>query len=82
MKSKFILILGFIILLSQCKKKGHDKVYIPQQANENVWIYKPSGDYFFGPDTEHLKEGEWYDDWVPNDHTFVKDADGKWHLQC
>jgi len=80
MKTKAILFLGLSTLLFQCENRGHDKVYIPKQANEYVWIYKPSGDYFFGPDTEHLKEGEWYNDWVPNDHVFVKDADGKWHI--
>lgn len=43
-------------------------------------MYKPTGDYFFGPDTDYLKEGQWYDEWVPNDHTFVKDKEGKWHI--
>jgi beta-fructofuranosidase len=45
-----------------------------------VCVYKPSGDRFFGPDTKTLKEGQWYDDWVPNDHTFVKDEKGTWHI--
>ena len=80
MRTKTILFLGLSVLLLQCKNKGYEKVYIPKQTNEYVWLYKPSGDYFFGPDTEHLKEGEWYTDWVPNDHTFVKDLDGKWHI--
>ena len=39
---------------------GQDMFAVPRQANEYVWVYKPSGDYFFGPDTKHLKEGEWY----------------------
>ena len=45
-----------------------------------MWVYNPSGDTFFGPDTKHLKEGQWYDEWVPNDHTFVKDEKGSWHI--
>jgi arabinan endo-1,5-alpha-L-arabinosidase len=45
-----------------------------------VHVYKPDGEYFFGPDTKYLKEGQWYDEWVPNDHTFVKDEEGKWHI--
>lgn len=81
MKVKFFLLLGLSTLLCQCKSKSpEEQLLIPKQANEYVWIYKPSGDYFFGPDTKHLKEGQWYDDWVPNDHTFVKDENGKWHI--
>ena len=80
MKTKVILYLGLSSLLYQCGPKSVTQVFIPKQANEFVWVYKPGGDHFFGPDTEHLKEGEWYDEWVPNDHTFVKGTDGKWHL--
>ena len=64
----------------QCEKVDEEKVLIPKQSNNFIWIYKPDGDYFFGPDTKHLKEGKWYDEWVPNDHTFVKDESGKWHV--
>ena len=80
MKIKTILFLGLSTLLFQCTYREDQRVLIPEQANEYVWVYKPSGDYFFGPDTENLKEGEWYDEWVPNDHTFVKDTDGLWHI--
>lgn len=80
MKSEVFLVTGLTILLVQCKYTKQVKVHIPTQANDYVWVYKPSGDYFFGPDTKHLKEGEWYEEWVPNDHTFVKDASGKWHI--
>lgn len=78
--TKAVLFLGLSPLLFQCTFKSPNKVFIPKQANEFVWVYKPAGDHFFGPDTENLKEGEWYDDWVPNDHTFVKDTVGKWHI--
>jgi hypothetical protein len=68
------------MLLLQCKNKEQYKVYAPSQANEFVWVYKPAGDYFFGPNTEYLTKGQWYDEWVANDHTFVKDEEGKWHI--
>lgn len=42
------------------KPRKHSKDAIPTQANEFVWVYKPTGDCFFGPDTPHLKEGQWY----------------------
>lgn len=91
MKIKHFLFIGLAVLFLQCKNKKQEvqnqepanernKVLVPEQANEFVHIYKPAGDNFFGPDTKNLKEGEWYDDWVPNDHTFVKADDGKWHI--
>lgn len=80
MKFKLLLLLGIFILMFQCNNPERDKIYIPGQANEFVWVYKPGGDYFFGPDTENLKEGEWYENWVCNDHAFVKDKEGLWHI--
>lgn len=65
------------LLLSSCES---NKVLVPRQAHDYVEIYQPKGDTFFGPDTKRLKEGEWYDRWIPNDHCFVKHDDGLWHL--
>lgn len=78
MKALLSLCLVLPALLFQCNRAG--KLLVPTQDNKFVWVYKPAGDYFFGPDTENLKEGEWYDEWVPNDHTFVKDEEGNWHI--
>ncbi|KAA3660244.1 MAG: hypothetical protein DWQ10_07115 [Calditrichaeota bacterium] len=80
MKFKILTFSMLFILLNQCQTDVPEKTLIPKQANEFIWIYKPAGDHFFGPDTKHLKEGQWYNDWVPNDHTFVKGDDGKWHI--
>lgn len=80
MRIQIILYIGLLTWLIQCTNGTPEKVFIPKQVNEFVWVYKPTGDYYSGPDTENLKEGQWYDDWVPNDHTFVKDASGKWHI--
>lgn len=55
-------------------------VLVPRQEGNFVNIYKPQGDKFFGPSTEFLEEGKWYDEWVPNDHTFMKAEDGMWHI--
>lgn len=64
------------------KKKNAAKpgVLIPKQANDWAWVYKPKGDTFTGPDTLVFKEGKHYQDWVANDHTFVKAEDGLWHI--
>ncbi len=80
MKKKLALYSIIPFLLLQCASNKKEKVYIPKQHNEFVRVYKPKGDYFYGPDTKSLKEGEWYDDWVPNDHTFIKGEDGLWHI--
>jgi beta-fructofuranosidase len=44
-----------------------------------VNVYKPTGDLFPGPDVAGLETGTHYDEWVPNDHCFVKADDGRWH---
>ena len=79
MQFKIFLLILFIsaayLLNAQTKK-----VLVPQQANKYVKIYQPAGDYFFGPDTKELREGEWYDRWIPNDHCFVKHSEGLWHV--
>lgn len=75
MKYSFLIFLLSTVLIG-CKHK----ILIPIQSNNFVEVYKPSGDVFFGPYTKELKEGQWYDRWIPNDHTFVKATDGKWHI--
>ncbi|WP_157961122.1 family 43 glycosylhydrolase [Lutibacter citreus] len=80
MKAKILLLFVLSVLLVQCKHKTAIKVLIPKQENKFVEVYQPKGDNFFGPDTKFLKEGQWYERWVPNDHTFVKAEDGKWHI--
>ena len=80
MKTKAIFYLALSTLFYQSTSNKPGNLFIPTQSNEFVWVYKPKGDYFYGPDTKNLKEGEWYDDWVPNDHTFVKSEDEKWHI--
>jgi len=68
------------VCLIQCEKTISKKVLIPVQSNKFIEVYQPDGDVFFGPDTKELKEGEFYERWIPNDHTFVKAEDGKWHI--
>lgn len=80
MKTRFLLLIGLSALLCQCKTKKVDKILAPRQANEFEWVYKPAGDKYFGPDTEFLTEGDWHEEWVANDHTFVKGTDGLWHI--
>lgn len=52
---------------------------IPRLAGEYVTVYRPAGDHFPGPDTRELKAGNYYDQWVPNDHAVVRAVDGRWH---
>ena len=52
---------------------------IPRVEDDFVTIYIPGGDKFPGPDSKTLKAGQWYNSWVPNDHTFIQAKDGFWH---
>ena len=79
MKNVKIIAINIIILITACKYGNH-KGQVPVQENNFIWIYKPQGDIFPGPSTTQLEAGKYYDDWVPNDHTFVKDAEDIWHI--
>jgi len=79
MKNVKIIAINIIILITACKYGNHKK-QVPVQENNFIWIYKPQGDIFPGPSTTQLEAGKYYDDWVPNDHTFVKDAEDIWHI--
>lgn len=79
MKNRTIsMLLLATTLAASCSTE--QAVLTPRQENQFVTIYQPQGDKFFGPTTEFLEEGKWYDQWVPNDHTFIKDESGKWHI--
>jgi len=67
--------LSFCLMCSGIKKP-----IIPYQVGEYVPIYSPSSDTFPGPDTYYLKTGQWYRNWVANDHSFIKGKEGRWHL--
>ena len=54
-------------------------VRVPRLNGEYVHIYRPAGDVFPGPNAHGLKAGKYYEEWVPNDHTFVRDSSGRWH---
>lgn len=51
----------------------------PRVGGEYVPVYRPAGDHFPGPDSPSFRSGQWYDDWVPNDHCVLKGPDGRWH---
>jgi len=52
---------------------------VPRISGPYVNVYRPGGDKFAGPDSENFRAGQWYSDWVPNDHTFAFGPDGRWH---
>jgi beta-fructofuranosidase len=61
------------------RRTTNTKVRVPRIDSPYVHIYKPAGDVYPGPDTAGLKADRYYDEWVPNDHCFIKGADGRWH---
>ena len=52
---------------------------VPRISGPYVNVYRPGGYKFAGPDSENFRAGQWYSDWVPNDHTFAFGPDGRWH---
>ncbi len=64
----------------QLPSSGKDsRVSVPRIAGEYVHVYQPAGDVFPGPNAANLVAGRFYDEWVPNDHCFVRDESGRWH---
>jgi beta-fructofuranosidase len=55
------------------------KVKVPRIEGDYVNVYKPSGDVFPGPAVGPLEAGRYYDEWVANDHCFIRDDGGCWH---
>jgi beta-fructofuranosidase len=54
-------------------------VKLPRIDGEYVNVYQPAGDVFAGPSVGELVAGQYYEEWVPNDHCFVQDQTGRWH---
>ncbi|TKG95591.1 hypothetical protein EYV94_09130 [Puteibacter caeruleilacunae] len=77
--SRLSYMMCFCTLIA-CSSSQKDKVLVPEQSNQFELIYSPKGDTFPGPSTNQLKAKQYYAEWVPNDHTFMKGVDGKWHI--
>jgi beta-fructofuranosidase len=52
---------------------------VPKISGDYMHVYQPAGDVFPGPSIPPLEAGRRYEDWVANDHCFVKDDQGRWH---
>ena len=52
---------------------------VPKIVGDYVNIYKPAGDIFPCPGQANLVAGQFYRDWVPNDHCLIRDESGRWH---
>lgn len=86
MRASFIVsftIISTIYMLS-CALNSHNRLAVPTEvlpviSGDYVNIYVPKGDAFPGPDTDELEAGRWYQEWVPNDHCFIKGPKGYWH---
>lgn len=51
---------------------------VPRIKGKYINIYQPAGDVFPGPSVGQLVAGRHYEQWVPNDHCFVRDDAGRW----
>ena len=52
---------------------------VPEIVADYLLIYKPQPDVYAGKDTKNYKAGHRYTHWQPNDHTFIKGPDNRWH---
>jgi arabinan endo-1,5-alpha-L-arabinosidase len=59
--------------------EGRSEAVVPRIDGEYINVYQPAGDVFPGPSEGQLVAGKRYEEWVPNDHCFVKDQSGRWH---
>jgi arabinan endo-1,5-alpha-L-arabinosidase len=60
--------------------EGRSDAQVPRIDGQYVNIYQPVGDVFPGPSVGQLVAGKHYQEWVPNDHCFIKDQSGRWHV--
>ena len=55
------------------------KYPIPEFDGEYVNIYQPKGDIYKGVETPSFETGNYYDEWITNDFSVIKDGD-EWHI--
>ena len=56
------------------------KVKVPVIDEDYVNVYRPAGQTYQGPDGKELYHGQYYAEWVPNDHAFIRANNGCWHI--
>ncbi|MFC2111684.1 hypothetical protein ACFLTA_00300 [Bacteroidota bacterium] len=52
---------------------------IPELLTDYVLIYNPQPDVYSGKSTQTYISGKTYNQWQPNDHTFIAGPKGRWH---
>jgi beta-fructofuranosidase len=77
--SLVLLCTGVNANSASCQEEAAVSVAKPTIAGDYVNVYRPAGDVFPGPDTAGLITGRFYEEWVVNDHCFVRDVEGRWH---
>ncbi len=55
------------------------RIPVPEFDGEYVKIYEPKGDTYKGENTKSFKDGEFYDEWITNDFSVLKEGD-IWHM--
>lgn len=59
--------------------KYKERILVPVIDGPYRLIYNPSGDVYGGIETEHFKNGEYYENWIVNDFCFLQAHNGIWH---
>lgn len=81
MRHPGILLLLLIGTFAQAQVKNKEiQPLVPFLQSGYTMIYRPAADTFTGSG-ELANPGILYEDWIPNDHTFIKShQNGRWHL--
>ncbi|MDQ1256324.1 MAG: hypothetical protein QG656_920, partial [Candidatus Hydrogenedentes bacterium] len=75
-----LAIVGWNGMVTSDTNMAAARLKIPRISGAYVNVYRPGGDVFLGPSAGPLEAGRHYDEWVVNDHCFVRDGQGRWHL--
>lgn len=59
---------------------NREKILLPVLQENYVNVFCPSGNTYAGPNGIELEKGKYYEEWVPNDHGFIQDTRGYWHI--
>ena len=78
---KTAMLSGLLLLLVGCAQTvlSAAETPVPRLAGDYVPIYQPRPDVYIGRTTAHFTNGVTYAEWRPNDHTFIKGPDRRWH---
>ncbi len=56
-----------------------ERIPLPKLDGDYVHTYSPGGAVYLGPDTPSFRHGTYYDRWITNDFSIIRDKNSVWH---